>query len=87
MCRVLKVPRSVYYYESRKIEKEDDLKPVVIEIFNNSRNNYGTRKIRAELKRKDIQASRRRIGRIMRLEGLVSKYAVAKYKPCKTTCN
>ena len=87
MCRVLKVPRSVYYYESRKKENEDKLKPVVIEIFKNSRNNYGTRKIKAELSKRGIQTSRRRIGRIMRTEGLVSKYTVAKYKACKTTCN
>jgi SOS response regulatory protein OraA/RecX len=52
-----------------------------------SRSNYGTRKIKAELRRKGILISRRRISRIMRLEGLVSKYTVAQYKPQRSTCN
>ena len=44
-------------------------------------------KIKAELGKKGILTSRRRISRIMRLEGLVSKYTVAQYKPIKSTCN
>src|SRR5699024_3250837 len=31
--------------------------------------------------------SRRRIGRIMNEQGLVSKYTIAQFKPYKTTCN
>jgi len=31
--------------------------------------------------------SRRRIGRIMKEQGLVSKYTVPQHKPTKTTCN
>src|SRR5699024_1797383 len=31
--------------------------------------------------------SRRRISRIMREQGLVSKYTIAQYKPTKSTCN
>ena len=87
MCRVLKIPRSVYYYESRKKDKEDGLKPEVIEIFKSSRSNYGTRKMKAELRRKGIMTSRRRISRIMKLEGLVSRYTVAQYRPAKSTYN
>jgi len=87
MCRVLKIPRSVYYYESRKKDKEDGLKPEVIEIFKSSRSNYGTRKMKAELRRKGIVTSRRRISRIMKLEGLVSRYTVAQYRPAKSTYN
>ena len=87
MCRVLKIPRSVYYYESRKKDKEDGLRPAVIDIFKSSRSNYGTRKIKAELKRKGIVTSRRRIARIMKLEGLVSRYTVAQYRPQRSTCN
>src|SRR5699024_5336145 len=30
---------------------------------------------------------RRRIGRIMKDQGLVSKYTVSQYKPTKTSCN
>ena len=57
------------------------------EIFRESRQNYGTRKIKVELKKKKWIVSRRRIGRIMKEQGLVSKYTIAQYKPSKSTCN
>lgn len=57
------------------------------EVFKQSRNNYGTRKIKMELAKMDIVASRRKIGRIMKQEGLVSNYAVAQYKPQMDKCN
>src|SRR5690625_6934579 len=39
------------------------------------------------LQKKGHQVSRRRIGRIMKEQGLVSKYTVAQYKPQKTEPN
>jgi hypothetical protein len=42
-------------------------------------------KIKAELGKKGILTSRRRINRIMRLEGLVSKYTVAQSNPSTFT--
>ncbi|MBT2728241.1 transposase [Bacillus sp. ISL-75] len=59
----------------------------MIEIFHKSRQNYGTRKIKHELKKLGIVSSRRRIGRIMKENGLVSKYTVAKFKPYVEKCN
>ena len=87
MCEVLQVSRSRFYYKAK--EKDDDLKVTVeiIEIFKSSRNNYGTRKIKIELAKKGYQVSRRRIGRLMKQEGLVSNYTVAQYKPHKNKCN
>ncbi len=52
-----------------------------------SRGNYGTRKIKHKLAEKDITVSRRRIGRIMKQEGLVSAYTIATFRPSKDTCN
>ena len=88
MCDVLQLPRSTYYYES-KIKKADEseLTSLIVQIFNENRQCYGTRKIKQKLQTKGWVASRRRIGRIMKEQGLVSKYAVAQYKPSKTTCN
>lgn len=57
------------------------------EIFNSSEQNYGTRKIKVELGKLDIATSRRRIGRIMKENGLVSTYTIAQFKPHKSTCN
>jgi len=81
MCDVLQIPRSTYYYEAKEQDKQDDLLTnAIIEIFHKSRQNYGTRKIKRELKKKNIIASRRRIRRIMKENGLVSKYTLAQFK-------
>ena len=49
MCRVLKISRSTYYYKSIKKENTDILEQTIKNIFKDSRNNYGTRKIKIEL--------------------------------------
>jgi transposase InsO family protein len=59
----------------------------VIDVFKLSRNNYGTRKIRKELEKRKLIASRRRIGRIMQANGLVSNYTVAQYKVQRISVN
>lgn len=87
MCKVLNIPRSSYYYEAAQKQPEDSLTAEIREIFRQSRNNYGTRKIKVELSKKDLRVSRRRIGRIMKQEGLVSSYTVAQYKPHVDKCN
>lgn len=60
---------------------------MVTDIFNSSRNNYGTRKIKVELKKKGYKVSRRKIGRIMRQNNLVSNYTKLKFKPHVDKCN
>lgn len=87
MCRVLLVNRSTYYYESKQHPDESGLVSEIKEIFRTSRNNYGTRKIKKELMNTGKQVSRRRIGRIMKQEGLVSNYTTAQFKPQKDICN
>lgn len=87
MCKVLNIPRSSYYYEAKQPPSEDDLAAEIREIFRRSRNNYGTRKIKIELAKKDRIVSRRRISRIMKQEGLVSSYTVAQYRPHVDKCN
>jgi transposase InsO family protein len=86
MCRVLQVNRSTYYYEAKQKKEESGLVSEIREIFLASRNNYGTRKIKKELEQQGKQVSRRRIGRIMKEEGLVSNYTTAQFKPQKDTC-
>ena len=87
MCRVLQVNRSTYYYEAKQLPDESGLASGIKEIFCKSRNNYGTRKIKRGLMKTGKQVSRRRIGRIMKQEGLVSNYTTAQFKPQKDTCN
>ena len=88
MCDVLQLPRSTYYYETKAKESdEEELTSLIVQVFHESRQNYGTRKIKVELKKKGWVVSRRRIGRIMNEQGLVSKYTIAQYKPTKSSCN
>jgi putative transposase len=89
MCDVLKIPRSTYYYEEGKVEatSEDEISSIIVDIFQTSRQNYGTRKIKKALYQQGFTVSRRRIGRIMKEYGLVSSYTVAQYKPHSTRCN
>jgi len=87
MCKVLQLPRSTYYYEANEPPSEDEVSSVIVDIFQASRYNYGTRKIKVELEKLELTVSRRRIGRIMKEQGLVSSYTVAQYKPQSTGCN
>jgi putative transposase len=88
MCDVLQIARSTYYYEAKiRDDQDEELTTLIIDIFKKSRDNYGQRKIKIELKKKGWTVSRRRIGRIMKEQGLVSKYTVAQFKPSKSTCN
>ena len=87
MCSVLQVNRSTYYYESNPRPADNSVEEAVVKIFEDNRRVYGTRKIRVELKKLGMVVSRRRIGRLMRKNGLVSSYTVAQYKVHKSTCN
>lgn len=87
MCKVLKVNRSTYYYESKPQSIDNSVEAAIVKIFESNRHVYGTRKIKVELKKFDIIVSRRRIGRLMKQNGLVSVYTVAQYKVHKTKCN
>jgi len=81
ICKVLQLPRSTYYYEAKERQAEDDITSDIIKIFHDNRQSYGTRKIKKKLKEIGKVVSRRRIGRIMKEQGLVSTYTVAQYKP------
>ena len=77
MCNVLQLSRATYYYEAKQAQDTvDELSPLVKEIFRESRQNYGTRKIKVELQKLGYVISRRRIGRIMKNQGLVSNYTI-----------
>ena len=92
MCKLLDIPRSSLYYNrnnnlKKKKSNDHDLTDLIKEIFKNSRNNYGSRKIKVELAKRGHIVSRRRIRRIMKKNGLVSSYTVKQYKLHKTKCN
>lgn len=59
----------------------------MVRIFNENEKVYGTQKIKIELKKVELLVSRRRIDRIMKLNGLVSPYTIAQFKVHKESCN
>ena len=92
MCRLLDIPKSSLYYHlkndrQKKKHGDSDLTELIKEIFKKSRNNYGTRKIKVELAKRGHTVSKRRIGRIMKENGLVSSYTVKQYKIHRSSCN
>ena len=87
MCRKLGIPRSLVYYKRKTRKIDSKLENSVIEIFKKSRNNYGSRKIKAELQKENITASCRKIRSIMNKYGLVSNYTIKQFKVHKAACN
>lgn len=87
MCKFLHISRSGYYKYQDDEAKVDPYNENVVRVFNENQKVYGTRKIKHVLAKENVILSRRRIARIMRLNGLVSVYTVKKYKVHKTTVN
>ncbi len=95
MCKVLQISRSTFYYDTKiaaqkeqeRIAEEQELKEKILEIFNNNRQVYGTRKIKKGLAKSGLTVSRRRIGRLMDELGIQSKYAQPSYKPMTSPPN
>ena len=78
MCKVLRVPRSCYYrWFTGNISQRDfenqRLTQVIKQVFQESKNTYGSPRIAANLKRQGHVVSRPRVDRLMRKEGLRSK--------------
>lgn len=80
LCRVLNVRRSTYYHHALRspertiVELEDEkLRPLILKIFNQSKERFGARKIRIKLIEQNIYVSTRRISRLMKEMDLVCK--------------
>ena len=69
--------------KNNNIELENKIK----QILKESRNNYGSRKIKVELKKKGYNVSIRKIRRIMKANNLVSNYTMKQYKIKKNPVN
>lgn len=91
MCKCLKISRSTYYFirhsPASQTKQKPKLEQAILSIFKQNRCTYGTRRIKKELKKQAITASRRIISVIMKKLGLVSKYTKAHYRLHKSSCN
>ncbi|WP_326717834.1 IS3 family transposase [Vagococcus jeotgali] len=87
MCRKLEISRGAYYYEVKRKKSEAIVEKAVIESFTDSRNSYGTRRIKDDLNDQGLIVSRRRIRRIMNKFNFISSYTTLKIKPQATSKN
>ena len=87
MCKLLKISRALIYYQRKNRRQDLQIENAIVKIFEDSRNNYGSRKIKVELSKTGYQVSLRRIRKYMILHGLVSNYTVKQFKINKSKCN
>src|SRR5699024_1804867 len=93
MCKALQISRSTAYVEvskertNKQCERDNDITEAIIQVFNSNRKCVGTRRIKNALHKQGLIVSRRRIGRIMKQNNLVSTYTVASYKPYPSKSN
>jgi transposase InsO family protein/transposase-like protein len=86
LCRTLNILRSTYYHhslrspETKQWEQEDAIiRPVVQQIFEESKGRYGTRKLKAELENRGHTVSLKRLRRYMKELNLKCKQLQLKY--------
>jgi hypothetical protein len=75
MCQILGISRSAYYAwrGAKPTKREDDdlqLAPLVRAIFHRHRRRYGTRRIVEELRDMDRTCGRRRVAKLLEIQGL-----------------
>ncbi len=87
MCKCLKISRSTYYYEATSKKEDTKLEQLITTIFHNNKDAYGCRKMKKELAKENQVVSKRKICKIMKKLGLVSKYTIAQFRPHKSKCN
>ena len=82
-CRIPGVPRSTCYWMAGHpgTERADPIAGDVRAVRRDGRERHGARKIKAALERKGVTASRRRIGDIMREQGMTGAYARGRSEP------
>ena len=74
LLKSLNIVKSSYFYEHETLSKKDkylDVRVTIKEIFADSRNTYGYRRIHYELKKKDIVLSEKVVRRLMKQDKLI----------------
>ena len=82
-CGIPDVPRSTYYWMTGHpgTERADPIAGDVRAVRRDGRERHGARKIKAALERRGVTASRRRIGGIMREQGMTGACARGRSEP------
>jgi transposase InsO family protein len=92
MCKMLAVSESGYYEwrkrpVSLRARADKELSAQIEPIFEQSRQTYGSPRVKAALKLKGISCSKKRVARLMRVMGLVSCHRRKKRKVVTTDSN
>ena len=76
-CIILAVSRSGYYEWIKNTQKKtvDEFGLKIVELFHKFKRRYGAIRLRNELKKEGIAASRKKIGKAMKKYGLIAKAA------------
>jgi len=74
------ITKPVFYYKHKKKTIDSELEKLIIKIFKDSKNNYGSRKIKVKLFENGYIVSLRRIRKIMNKYGLISNYTIKQFK-------
>jgi transposase InsO family protein len=88
MCEVLKVSASGYYAwlkrtPSHRQQANDELLVAIRQVYDTSRQTYGSPRVQAALQHRGVKVSRKRVARLMQRHGLVAKRA-RKKRPVTT---
>lgn len=78
MCKILEVSRSSYYKrrnrdKGKRFKDNKTLLEKIREVFNASKEHYGSPRITAELKRQGMQCNKKRIARLMSKNGIAAR--------------
>jgi len=79
---VASLPRSTYYFEHNKVDKDiknKDLCDKIKTIFNDNKSRYGVRRVWAELRNQDINVNHKKVQRLMNKLGLSVQKKRQKY--------
>ena len=73
----LRISKSSYEYHRARLgsDRDADIRPLAREAFGGSGAAYGYRRVHAELRRRGVRASEKRVRRVMAEEGLVARSA------------
>ena len=90
MLKLLKIAKSSYFYEIKtyeRIDKDQEIKAEILDIFNENQKRYGCPRITLELQNRGYKINHKKVQRLMKVMGLKAKQPRAKYKSYKGELN
>ena len=86
LLKLLKIAKSSYFYEIKtyeRIDKDQEIKAEILDIFNENQKRYGCPRITLELQNRGYTINHKKVQRLMKIMGLKAKQQKAKYKSYK----